>query len=149
MRFVKLVEIFEELEQITSGNKMREILSKFLKKAPKTDLDSIAYLTLGIIDAEYKKTDLGLAEKMIVRALAKASNKNVEEIKKLSKKTGDLGLVAEKIISKKGNLTVKNVIETLRKISVTTGAGSQEEKINLFSSLLVKANAKEAKCTMV
>ena len=45
MKFLKLVKIFEQLEQITSGNKMREILSNFFKKVPETDIDSVAYLT--------------------------------------------------------------------------------------------------------
>jgi DNA ligase-1 len=145
MNFSQLVEIFEDLEQTSSGNKLREILSNFFKRIPISDIGAVAYLTLGIIDAEYKKTDLGLADKMIVRALAKASNKSPEEIKKLSGKFGDLGLAAEKVISQKGKLTVHEVIETLRKISVTTGTGSQEEKINLLISLLKKASPKEAK----
>lgn len=113
MKFNKLVQIFEQLEQISSGNKIREILSNFFKRA-KSDIDSIAYLTLGKIDAEYKKTDLGLANKMIKRGLAKASNKKPEKVKKMFTKTGDLGLVAEKIINNKGALSIKQVIETLR-----------------------------------
>jgi DNA ligase-1 len=145
LSFSQLVKIFEDLEQTSSGNKLREILSDFFKKVSKEDIDSIAYLALGIIDAEYKKTDLGLADKMIVRALAKASNKSADEIKKIKSRTGDLGLAAEKVISQKGKLTVKEVIETLRKISVTKGAGSQEQKINLLISLLKKASSKEAK----
>ncbi|MBW2966314.1 ATP-dependent DNA ligase [Candidatus Woesearchaeota archaeon] len=145
MKFLKLVEIFEQLEKISSGNKLREILSKFFKKISKSDIDSVAYLTLGKIDAEYKKTDLGLAEKMVIRALAKVSNKNVDDVKNLLRKFGDLGLVAEKVINQKGKLSVKEVIETLRKISITSGTGSQEEKINLLISLLKKASSKEAK----
>ncbi|MBW2981981.1 ATP-dependent DNA ligase [Candidatus Woesearchaeota archaeon] len=145
LQFSKLVEIFEDLEKISSGNKLREILSNFFKKISKEDIDSVAYLTIGKIDAEYKKTDLGLADKMVVRALAKASNKSAEEVKKIKSKTGDLGLAAEKIINKKGKLTVKEIIETLRKISTTKGTGSQEAKINLLISLLKKANSKEAK----
>jgi len=145
LSFSQLVEIFEELEQISSGNKLREILSDFFRKISKADIDAVAYLTLWIIDAEYKKTDLGLADKMIIRALAKASDKSPEEVKKIKSRTGDLGLAAEKIISKKGKLTIKEIIETLRKISATSGAGSQEAKINLLISLLKKASSKEAK----
>ncbi|MBW2977702.1 ATP-dependent DNA ligase [Candidatus Woesearchaeota archaeon] len=143
--FSRLTKIYEQLEVITSGNKIREILSNFFKKVPKTDIASVAYLTLGVIEAEYKKTDLGLADKMIVRALSKASNKSPEEIRELSRKTGDLGLVAEKIIRKQGQLTVKKVIDTLRKISTTTGTGSQEAKLNLLVGILITASPKEAK----
>lgn len=145
MKFSNLVQIFEQLEQISSGNKMREILSNFFKKIPKDDIDSVAYLTIGKIDAEYKKTDLGLADKMVIRALVKASSKKPEEIKNISRKLGDLGLVAEKIINNKGSLSVKQVIETLRKISTTKGTGSQEKKIDLLISILKKANSKQAK----
>ncbi len=145
LAFSKLADIFSQLEVVTSGNKLREILSQFFKRVPKQDIDLVAYLTIGKIDAEYKKTDLGLANKMIIRALAKASNKDIDKIKNLSRKLGDLGLVAEKIINKKGNLTIKQVIETLRKISTTSGKGSQEAKINLLISILKNASPKEAK----
>ena len=67
MRFLKLVNVFEELEQITSGNKIRKILAGFFKKV-NAEIVSIAYMTLGKIDAEHKNTDLGLADTMVRRA---------------------------------------------------------------------------------
>ena len=85
--FSKLTEIYEQLEVITSGNKMREILSNFFKKVPKQDIDKVTYLTLGKIDADFKHIELGLAEKMILRAIAAAAEKDIAKIKPIFKKT--------------------------------------------------------------
>ena len=46
MDFEKLVEVYEDLENTSSGNKLREILSGFFKKVPREDISLISYLTL-------------------------------------------------------------------------------------------------------
>ena len=80
LQFSKLVEMFEQLESVSSGNKMREILSKFFKKCPAKDMDIIAYLSLGKIDADYKHVELGMAEKMVAKSVVIASNKSGRNI---------------------------------------------------------------------
>lgn len=144
--FSKLTEIYEQLEVITSGNKMREILSNFFKKVPKQDIDKVAYLTLGKIDADFKHIELGLAEKMILRAIASVAEKDIDEIKSVFKKIGDIGSTAEKTVKTKGKrLTVEQVFNDLHKIAEESGTGSQERKISILANLLVHATPKEAK----
>lgn len=146
LTFSKLAEIFSQLEAVTSGNKMREILSNFFKKVPKQDIDKVSYLTLGKIAADYKHIELGLAEKMILRAITAAADKDIAAIKKIFKKKGDIGLTAEAAVKTRGKkLTVVDVFNGLHKISQETGAGSQERKITTLANLLSHSTPKEAK----
>jgi len=157
IKFIELVKVYEELEKISSGNEMRRILSEFFKKCPKEEIDVIAYMTLGMIDAEYKKTELGIADKMVVRAIAAASGKEESEIKELFKTKGDLGLVAQSIKIKRENkltsyfktetkeLSVADVFSGLRKIAESSGTGSQDTKTNILAAMLQRASPEEAK----
>ena len=73
MDFQRLAELYQELEQTSSGNKMREILSDFFKKVPEEDIAVISYLTLGRIASEYEGVVLGLAEKTALKAITKTT----------------------------------------------------------------------------
>ena len=61
MDFQKLVDLYQEMENTSSGNKIREILSGFFKEVPAEDIKVISYLTLGRIASEYEDVVLGLA----------------------------------------------------------------------------------------
>ncbi len=152
MDFQKLADLFEELEQTSSGNKMREILSDFFKTVPEDDIAVISYLTLGRIASEYEGIVLGIAEKSALKAIAKTAGVDEAKVKKTMQETGDAGLTAEKLLQKKpqtlvpmGKLTVKELFEKLHKITNTIGTGSQEEKINILVNLLQKSSSKGAK----
>jgi DNA ligase-1 len=145
MKFRKLVAVFDRLEGLSSRNEMRRVLAGLFADTPKPDLDSVAYLLLGRIDAEYKKVDLGLAEKMMIRALEQTTGRTAAEVSALAKTMGDLGSVARKIVRGRGSLSVKDVIDKLRAIAAAGGAGSQETKLRLISDLLEKSSPTEAK----
>lgn len=152
MEFQKLADLYEELEKTSSGNKMREILAEFFKKVLEDDIAVISYLTLGQIASDYEGVVLGMAEKSALRAISKAAGVDETKVKKTMQEMGDAGLTAEKLLQKKpqtlvpvGKLTVKELFEKLHKIAKTSGAGSQEEKINILVNLLQKALPKGAK----
>lgn len=152
MNFQKLVEVYEELEQTSSGNKMREILAEFFKKVSPEEIRVIAYLTLGQIASEYEPVVLGMAEKSVLKALAMAGGTENSKVTKLMKEKGDVGLVAEEVLKKKprtlvpvGELNVPELFENLRKIAESSGAGSQELKTKILAQLLQKTSPKGAK----
>ena len=152
MDFQKLADLYEELEQTSSGNKMREILAEFFKKVPDDDIAVISYLTLGQIGSAYEGLVLGMAEKSALKAVAKASGVDESKVKKTMQELGDAGLTAEKLLQKKpqtlvpmGKLTVKELFEKLHKITTATGTGSLEEKVNILVNLLQKSAPQGAK----
>jgi DNA ligase-1 len=144
MKFSELAKLYETLEKTSSYNKMRAILAKFFKKTPKTEVKNVAYLTLGQIASDYADINLGMAEKMVVKSIAKAGGASQSFVLKRYKKLGDVGKTAEEYAGK-GALTVKEVFETLHKIAKASGGGSQERKISLLAKLLSKASPLEAR----
>ena len=152
MDFQKLAEVYEELEKISSGNQMREILADFFKKVPEEDLKIVAYLTLGGIASEYEDVNLGMAEKSVLKAIAKAGASESAKVLKIMQQKGDAGLAAEEVLHRKPRtlisvkpLMIQDLFEGLHKIARTTGAGSQEAKSNILVSLLQRTSAKGAK----
>jgi DNA ligase-1 len=146
MKFKDLAAAFEELEKTSSGNSLRAILAGLFKKVSKNEIDKVAYLTLGRIASDYADINLGMAEKMVLRAVALAANKEQAQVSVLYKKLGDIGLVAEELVGRKRKeLSVTDVFGTLQKIAESSGTGSQEDKVKLLAGLLKNASAKEAR----
>ncbi len=144
--FAKLAELYNKLENITSGNQMRALISVFLKKVPKKDVEHVAYMTVGRIASDYEDINLNMAEKMALKAIANSCGKNIKTVQEMYKKLGDAGLVAEKIVGKKKkNLSVEDIFKSLHEIANTAGEGSQEKKINILAQLLKNASQLEAK----
>jgi len=144
--FKKLAELFKQLEEVSSSLKMIDILASFFKEISPEEARITAYLIKGKIAADYKSIEMGLAEKLVIRALAKATNKTAEEIQKHFYKIGDLGDVAFELIQKKSsNLKIVDVFEILNNIAKASGKGSQEEKLNLLANLLESSSSLEAK----
>lgn len=146
MKFKKLVTYFEDLERVSSGNAIRAILADLFKKTKKKEIDKVVYLTLGKIAPEYSDVVIGMAEKMVLKALAMAANKDEAEIKKINNQLGDIGLTTYKVMNNKsGSLTVEQVFVELNRIAKVSGSGSQGIKLRRFAGLLAKSSKEEAK----
>ncbi len=152
MEFEKLVEIYEQLEKVSSGNKMREILSEFFKKVPKEDISIIAYLTLGKFTSDYDNLVLGLADKSILKAIASAGGISSGKVRESMQKTGDAGLTAELLLKNKpqtlipvGKLSIHELFDNLSKIAKISGSGSQDKKSNVIVSMYQKVSVLGAK----
>jgi DNA ligase 1 len=145
------------MEQTTSRLMLTDHLVSLLKKTPPSAIDKVVYLIQGKLYPDYEGIELGLAEKMVLRALSQSiAGLDTDSLSKAYRETGDLGDAASKIISAKKNknqvalfpsekMTVEHVYLTLDKIARTAGSGSQELKIRLVSSLLNDSTAREAR----
>ncbi|MBR9683510.1 ATP-dependent DNA ligase [Candidatus Woesearchaeota archaeon] len=152
MDFQKLVDVYEELENTASGNKMREILSDFFKEVPEEDIAIVSYLTLGRLASEYESVVLGMAEKIALKAVSLAGGVDSSKVKQTLGEMGDAGLVAEKLLKKKpitlvpvGKLTIHDLFSGLHKIAEASGSGSQDMKINTLAAMLQKVSSGGAK----
>jgi len=146
-KFLKLAEIFSRLEKTASSLAMIDVLADFFPKISPGEARISAYLLRGEVSPPYEGLEIGLAQKMVIRAIVKAENIKTEKVDFLFKKTGDLGLVIENLRKdKKGaGLRIEEVFERLVEIAKTGGLGSQEKKINLLLDLLLKTSGLEAK----
>ena len=152
MKFNKLVEVFEQIEGTAKRLEMTSLLVDLIKQTPKEEVGRVAYLLQGKLYPDYEGVELGLADKLLIKAVSAVSGKSENTIEDDYKKTGDMGLTAEKILQRKSQavlvkrtLTVNVVYEVFDKIAHETGSGSVENKIRLLTSLLNDASPKEAK----
>ena len=151
----KLVDTFEKMEETKSRLLLTDHLVTLLRETNNEIIDKVIYLIQGRLGPPYEGIELGLAEKMAIRALAQSSGKGVSDIVTIYQKKGDLGdTAAETMETKNQNtlfsqeMTVERVFTTLLKIARTTGSGSQETKLRLVSSLLNETTSREARYIM-
>ena len=146
MRFAKLVDYLAKLEATTKRLEMTHILADLFKEASEEDIAPIIYLTQERLGPAFAPIDFGIGEALAAEALAKASGKDKDAIKKLYKQHGDYGLVAEKLISDDAKkLTVAQVFERLKQIATTSGEGTVATKTDLLAELLGKVSGREAR----
>ena len=152
MKYSLMAYAYEKIEGTTKRLEMTDHLVEFLKNTPATIINKVAYLTQGKLYPDFVGIEIGIAEKLAIRAIAKATGTNEAQIEAEMKKTGDLGTTAQTFLQKRKQqtfyqqpLTVEKVYETLDKMAKATGPGSIDTKINQLSGLLTDASPKEAK----
>jgi DNA ligase-1 len=150
--FALVIETFEQMEQTSSRLALTDYLVALFKKTPHEIIDKVTYLIQGKLYPDYEGIELGLAERMAIRAIASSSGKDVAKIEDIYRQTGDLGDAAQEAMKSKSQstlfseqMTVERVYSTFDKIARTVGAGSQEIKLRHVSSLLNDATASEGR----
>ena len=152
MEFSIIAEIFEKMEKTSKRTELTEILVELLQKTPKKIIPIIVYLLQGVIRPNFEGVELGIAEKLAIRAISKSAGLPIKKIEDDYRECGDLGLTASNILKIKTQttftaekITVERVYETLFKIAKLEGKGSQDLKMKYVSSLLNDATPLEAK----
>ncbi|MEM2465096.1 MAG: ATP-dependent DNA ligase [Candidatus Bathyarchaeia archaeon] len=152
MNYSAVTEVYEKIENTTKRLEMTDYLVELFKKTPKEIVDKVVYLTQGKLYPDFMGIELGVAERLALKALAKASGRKESEIEEDLTKTGDLGETAQSFLEKRRQisffqkpLTVDRVYQTLDKIAKASGEGSMDLKVNLLAGLLADATPKEAK----
>ncbi|MEM3000407.1 MAG: ATP-dependent DNA ligase [Candidatus Bathyarchaeia archaeon] len=155
MDYAVIAEAYERIEATTKRLEMTDLLVDLLKKTPKDAIDKVVYLTQGKLYPDFVGLEIGVAERLAIKALARAAGRKESEIEEDLKKSGDIGETAQDFIAKKRQvtffqkpLTVQRVYETLDKMAKTTGAGAVDTKMALLAGLLSDATPKEAKYLM-
>ncbi|MBM3247273.1 ATP-dependent DNA ligase [Candidatus Pacearchaeota archaeon] len=152
MQYQKLCEVYEELEKNPSRLKKTEILAEFLKSIKNEKHHEIVYLLQGRVWPDYEEKEFGISTQLTIKALARATGKQEEEIVKKWKKLGDIGEVAAEISKTKSQhtlfstkLTTYKVLENLQALPGLVGKGTIDKKIGLIAELLSCSSHIEAK----
>jgi len=150
VRYLIVAEAYSDLEQVSSRLALTERLAALLAQTPADLLPTVCYLCQGLIAPEFAGVDLGMAEKLAVRAVATAAGTDAAQVTALVRETGDLGQAAEQLLAATdgddgGALEVTDVVRTLRQIAAAEGSGSQGRKLELLAGLLARATPLEAR----
>ena len=152
MNFLELAETFAIMEKTTSRLELTDHLVSILKKTPTDIIDKLVYLIQGKLGPDYESSDLGIADKLIIKSLSLVSGHSPAYIQNKYSDIGDLGEVAYNILTNKIQttlihqlLTIEYLFETLLKIANTSGTGSLDVKLRFIVSLLNNSSNLEAK----
>ncbi|MEM1532867.1 MAG: ATP-dependent DNA ligase [Desulfurococcaceae archaeon] len=159
--FSTLVEALEKISMTSSRIQMTAQLVELFKKTPPAVVDKVVYFLLGELWPSWTGLpELGVAEKMLIKAVSLSVNVPESKVEEQLKTAGDLGLVAEKLKSEKERLgrgllgfvkavseqlTVLRVYNSLSRIARAIGEGSRDVKLKILSGLLTDASPREAK----
>jgi len=160
MEFKLIAEYFDKLERISSRIQITSLLTDLFKKSDKDVIDKVVYIIQGKLWPDfYGYPEIGLGEKLMIKALSIGINVKEDTIEAELKKVGDLGEVAYRLkksgsgttiltflgASSSSPLTVEEVYNSLSKIALAEGEGSRDVKIRSLAGLLKKADPLEAK----
>ena len=152
MRYSSIADAYEKIEATTKRLEMTDYLVEILKETPTNLIDKVVYLTQGKLYPDFVGIEIGIAEKLAIRAVARSAGHREKDIEEDMQKTGDLGETTQKFMEKKTQatffskpLTVQRVYETLDKMANSTGSGSVDLKLGLLAGLLSDSSPSEAK----
>jgi len=153
--FAKVAEAYSRLESISGRNEMTEEMAALLAATPRGELAELAYLTQGKLRPDYEGVELGMAEKLALRAVAAASGIPAAAVSQAYVKAGDIGSAAELLLKRRSQgtlysepLTLHRVYSTLLRIAGQSGEGSVDAKVKDLVSLLNDATPLEARFIM-
>ena len=152
MKFAEIAEFFERMEITSKRLELTEILVELLKNTPIDVISKVTYLIQGKLRPNFEGVELGIAERLAMKAISKSAGVSMKKIEDGYKVGGDLGVTAANILKQKTqttfsaeSITLERVYNTLFKIAKLEGKGSQDMKIKYISSLLNDATTNESK----
>lgn len=152
MDFTDIAKMFDELESTSARLEMTAILADFFKGCDPHDLKEIIYLSQGKLHPDFYGVELGMADKLVLKAIAFTSGTKDSKVEEMWVKEGDPGAVAEKLIGSKKQmtlfsepLTLERVVKGLTSIETAEGKDSQDKKMKHLANLLHDSGPIEAR----
>jgi DNA ligase-1 len=151
MKFSLVADTLKYMENTTKRLELTQYLVDLFKLTPPDIISKVVYLLQGKLRPDHEGVEIGIAEKIAIKALSKSSGISVAKIENKYKDIGDFGQATAQILEKKTqttflsqDITVERVYDTLYKISELRGTRSQDMKMKYISSLLNDATPIEA-----
>ncbi len=152
MRYSELADLYRRLEKTTLKTLKTRFVADFLKKTPDELLEVVPYLILGKVFPDWDERELGVGEKLLIKAVSMATGVSDREIENSIKDTGDLGESVALALKKRKQksffsrpLTIRRVYDTFVKVAEATGEGSQDRKMKYLANLFMDAQPEEGK----
>ncbi|MFH1400530.1 MAG: ATP-dependent DNA ligase [Nanoarchaeota archaeon] len=152
MKYAQLVALYTDIASTTKRLEKTAKIAAFLGETSEKDLAAVILLMQGRIFPIWDKRKLGVADRLVIKALSITTGVKAERIEDEWRRLGNLGDVAEKLIAKrkqvtlaKRDLMVSDIMRTLEKIAGLSGSGTVDHKTKLICELLSNADGEEAR----
>src|SRR5256885_13960876 len=120
MTFDQLAAYLDQLEGTRSRNELVRILSELYGAAALEELEPITYLIQGRLAPFFEPVEIGLGERLLITAIAAAYHAPKDEVSKLNRQTGDLGVTAQRL-APASQRESPSVVEGHRRLSEIAG----------------------------
>ena len=152
MDFKRVCEVLEDIEAESSRHAISDMLSDFISKTPPSELSTVLLILRGTPFPPWDQRELGISDKLVFKVLSQLGGQTEEELNRILKDVGDLGLAAQKALLKKPqttlcsqSLTIGQVMQTVQGLSSLSGHGSQNKKLAYVSQILSNATPIESR----
>src|SRR6266699_3133561 len=147
MKFAELASDLDRMEGTKSRNELVRILAEVYQASMADEFGPVTYLIQGRLAPFFEPVEIGLGERLLINAVAAAYEVPKDQVVKLNKQTGDLGLTAQRLApaAQRETPEVLDVHRRLSEIAAAGGGGSQERKLDIFIGLLNDLDAISAK----
>ncbi|XP_061444227.1 DNA ligase 1 [Rhineura floridana] len=152
--YLAVARTFERIEEESARLKIIETLSNLFRSVialSPEDLLPCVYLCLNRLGPAYEGLELGIGKTILMKALAQATGRQLDQIKVEAAEKGDLGLVAESSRTTQGTmfappkLGAATVFGKLQAIGRMMGSSSMNKKIDIIKALFVACRHSEAR----
>ncbi len=146
MTFAKLASYFEKLEATSSRLALISLLGDLFREIHSEDeIEKVCYLVQGRIAPFFEATEIGMADKTVAEAIARAYGSSKEDVLKQYSKIGDMGKVAYEMATSNHttgkSMNIDEVVMVLKEIANITGGGTVEKRLVLLADLLQREDA--------
>src|SRR5918992_1226893 len=155
--FSHFVDMCEKVRQTASKNAKVAAIAEYLIKLKgqnggDTSLAAAVLFMSGAIFPKGSGLALNVGFNTVMRSLSEIARLEPEEIQKIYLKHGDMGALAEYVVSKRQQsplvvqqLLLPDLHDQLRKIADAAGSGAAEAKRKILTGLLINSSPLEAK----
>jgi len=159
VKFSVLAETLEKMEKTTKRLELTQLLVDLFEKTPPEIVSKVVYLIQGKLRPDFEGVEIGVAEKLVIRAVYRSTAIATKKIEDAYRIDGDLGHAVSKLIEQKTQTTlfdetvsnapntVEWVYDSLFKMAELEGSGKNvlDKKMNYIASLLNNVSPIEAK----
>ena len=152
MLYEKLALTYDKIESQSRRIEMIDELIETLSDVEADEMEASIRLTQGSIFPGYSGLDLGIAEKMVLKAMNKITSISEREAERLYKNIGDIGSAIEVLSSQKKQtalfhepLTVLRVYNNMFRIAKMGGRSSQDNKLKVIAEMMHDASPLESR----
>jgi len=142
----------ERIESTSKRLEMIEALKSLLLELDEEEIGPTCFMLLGSVAPDYMGIEIGMAEKLVTRSIAKVAGISELEVERRLKHVGDIGEAAYQLLSKKRirklisrELSTHDYYKAALDLSRLSGKGSISQKLDSFAKVLVDSSPKEAK----
>jgi len=150
MYFSQLSTYFEHIEKTSARLEITKILAELFNELSVEEIGQTVYLLQGRVAPLFEKTEFGMAEKTVIKAIVNSLNLERAYFEKENHRLGDVGKTVEEfkkqyVSFEEKEMTINEVFLELERLAKAAGDGSNDLKVGILSGLVRQLDSKSCR----